>query len=159
MEENKHLNFLCSLFLIIFSIYVIISGYNIYKEAGETMSLSPGLLPLILGGALLFCSLLQLITENKESGLKKRLTEVKLWFNAVIKEENTKNMVMGTFFIGIYSFVLLGKLKFWLASLIFTISLMIFLKAASYIKIVILSIIAVGSIVLLFQILFRIPLP
>jgi len=159
MEKNKHLDFLWSIFLIIFSIYVIISGYKIYKEAGEVMHLSPGLLPLILGGALLFCSIFQIIMQNKEENIGKRIGEIKEWINIVIKEKDTKNMLMGALFMGIYTFVLLGRIKFWLASLIFSISLMVYLKATSYIKIIILSIVAVGCIVLLFQVLFRIPLP
>lgn len=68
-------------------------------------------------------------------------------------------MAIGVLIMALYTFVLLSFLPFWLSSLIFMIILMLYLKAESPVKILVISGGAVALIVLLFQVLFRVPLP
>ncbi|MDR3259501.1 MAG: tripartite tricarboxylate transporter TctB family protein [Fusobacteriaceae bacterium] len=159
MNENKHLDLLASIVLIAVSLFILISGYGIHTDSKEHISVSPGLLPLILGFALLLCSIIQAFRCMKDIGLYKGISQIIDWARARAKEENTKRMLIGTIILGIYTFILLSFLPFWLASIIFMIILMLYLKAASLLKIVIISGTSVGAIVILFQILFRVPLP
>jgi hypothetical protein len=59
----------------------------------------------------------------------------------------------------IYSYFLVGWLPYWAASLIFLVALMLFLRAAKWWKVIIISLAAVGLIVLLFQVCFNAALP
>lgn len=158
MKDNKHYDFLSSVVLIIIGVYIIASGVGIYHKAKEPLHVSPGLFPIILGCALILCSILLLISSLKDGGVKQRIEEIKGWAGHTFKEKATISMIVGTVIMGIYSFVLLSILPFWLGSLIFMIFLFIYLNAASVIKILILSGGSVLAIILLFQVLFRVPL-
>ncbi|ABX40984.1 tripartite tricarboxylate transporter TctB family protein [Lachnoclostridium phytofermentans] len=159
MKNIKQFDFLTSIILMAASIYVIVSGFGIYKKAGEPMYVSPGLLPIILGFAMILCCIFLMISSLKGSSIKSRINELKEWFSANYKEHTIISMIVGTIIMGIYTFVLLSIFPFWLASIIFIAFLMIYLNAASLVKILLTSIGAVGGIILIFQIIFRIPLP
>lgn len=159
MSENKHFDFMGSIVLSVASLFIILSGYGIYEKSGELMHVSPGLLPIILGVAMLLCSLLLFFSSLKDGGASKRVEEIKEWIGIIFKSETTISMLVGTVIMGVYTFVLLSILPFWLASLLFMIFLMIYLNATSIVKILILSGGGVALVVLLFQVLFRVPLP
>jgi hypothetical protein len=159
MNEKKHLDLLASIVLIAVSLFILGSGYKIHIDSGEHISVSPGLLPIILGFALLLCSVIQFFRCTKDVGLFEGIIQIKKWTKERIKEENTKRMFIGTVILGIYTFILLAFLPFWLASIIFMVMLMLYLRATSFFKILIISGTSIGAVVILFQILFRVPLP
>ena len=68
-------------------------------------------------------------------------------------------MVIGVVLMALYTFVLLGMLPFWLATFLFMLLLMYFLEAGSIVKIVLISVLVTGLVILLFQVCFRVPLP
>lgn len=159
MNEKKHLDFISSIVWIIFSVVVILGSIQMYQKAGEVIYLSPSLMPLILGIALFGCSIVNLLESIKEDGFKGQWKEFTGWFQGTVKEQSTKAMLMGTLIMAFYVFVLMSFLPFWLSSIMFICSLMFYMKAAKPAKIALLAVASVGLIVLLFQVLFRVPLP
>lgn len=159
MSENKHYDFMGSCVMLILSVAVICGSLKLYIDAGEPMYLSPALMPLILGIALLFCSILYMVGSLKNGGIKARAAEIKEWAAMLVKDKTIHSMIVGVIIMAIYVFVLMSFLPFWISSLIFIIGLMFYLKATTPVRILLLSAAAVGGIVLLFQVLFRVPLP
>lgn len=159
MSENKHYDFLGSIALIVISAAIILGSVQLYLKEGAPMYLSAGLMPLILGCALLFCSILFLIGSLKDGGIRARCAELKTWVHELATDKTVHSMIVGVIIMALYTYVLLSFLPFWLASLIFTIALMLYLKAATPVRIVLLSAGTVAFIVVLFQVMFRVPLP
>ena len=159
LNEKKYLDFLGDLTLIVLSAAIIIASVFMHMESGEVLYLSPGLMPMILGTALLFCSLFYFAQSLKDGGFSARIQETREWFHNTVSDKTTHSMTVGVLIMAFYTFVLLSFLPFWLSSLIFMIILMLYLKAESPVKILVISGGAVALIVLLFQVLFRVPLP
>lgn len=159
MNEKKHFDFVSAVVLILVSVGIIVMSLQIHNQSGEVLYLSPGLMPLILGIALLACSIFQLIRSLKDGGFRTRSQEMSAWFKETIKDHTVHSMVIGVVIMAIYTFILMSFLPFWAASLIFIVALMLYLKATSLVRICLLAAGSVGFIVLLFQVLFRVPLP
>ena len=159
VKEKKYLDFLGGLVLLMLSVIIIIASVLMHIKSGEAFYLSPGLMPMILGIALLFCSLFYFAESLKDGGFSARICETREWFHAVVSDKTTHSMAVGVIIMAVYTFLLMSFLPFWLSSLIFMIILMGYLKAESPVKILLISGGAVALIVLLFQVLFRVPLP
>jgi hypothetical protein len=159
MNENKHLDFLTSLGLMGLALFVIFSGRMIYQEAKEPLYLSPALLPLILGCSLFFCSAVQLAGTLKNSKISNRFQEFGIWLGERRKDPAMPHIFGGILILGTYTFLLLPFLSFWLASSLFLLLLMLYLKATSCWKLLPIIGAVIGGIVLLFRVLFRVPLP
>lgn len=159
MNEKKYIDFMGAAALLVFAVAVILGSVRLYFAAGEPMYLSPGLLPLILGVALLFTGILYLADSLKKGGLGARRREIREWFKQTAGDSQVHRMMAGVLIMAIYIYLLLSFLPFWLASLIFMAGLMLYLKSASLVYILVISAAAVAFIVILFQVLFRVPLP
>lgn len=160
MEDNKKMkDFISSIVLFIAALYVIFESYRIYTKAGKLLYISPALIPLMLGAFLLLLSVVLLLTSLKDGGAPARGLEMKQWFNTMKEDSNTMRMLVGVVLMGIYTFVMLGLLPFWLATFLFMLLLMYFLEAGSMIKIVVVSVVITGLVIFLFQVCFRVPLP
>lgn len=160
MENNKKMkDFISSIVICCVAVYVICEGFRIYVKAGKLLYLSPGLLPLMLGVILLILSIVLLRTSLKDGGAGARISELKQWCQETAKDKNTVRMIVGVVLMGLYTFVLLGFLPFWLATFLFMLLLMYFLEAGSIVKIVLISVLVTGLVIFLFQVCFRVPLP
>ncbi len=159
MNDKKYIDFMGAVALILFSIAVIVGSILLHQDTGEVFYLSPGLMPFILGVALLFTSILHLADSLKNGGASARTKEVREWFGRVVRDKTCHGMLIGVLIMAAYIYVLLSFLPFWLSSVIFMVVLMMFLKSASPVRILLISVIAVALIVLLFQVMFRVPLP
>jgi hypothetical protein len=168
--EKKTKDFWFSIFLALFSLFVIVSGYQIVHESYlspyniESFMLSPGLLPVVLGYVLLFCCILLFLQSTKSQNTRKEtiiahVNESKRWAESLKTNPNVFYTVGGVLIIFLYTFVLLANLSFIISSVIFLIILMMFLHATNIWKIAIISIITVALIVLLFQVCFNTVLP
>lgn len=156
---SKKFDFASSIALIITALYVIYESVDIYEKAKEPMYLSPALVPFVLSVALLLCSLILFVNSVKDGGMSARVHELSAWFVQIKGEAATKRMLIGTIIIGIYTYFLLGELPFMVATLIFMVVLMMYLKVGSFVKILIISVATVAATHGLFQELFRVPLP
>ena len=146
LENNKKMkDFMSSAVIFILALYVLFEGYNIYTKSGKLLYLSPALIPLMLGTILLVLSIVLFAESLKEGGMQ--------------ADPNTMRMLVGVVLMGLYTFVLLGMLPFWLATFLFMLLLMYFLEAGSIVKIVVISVLVTGLVIFLFQVCFRVPLP
>lgn len=168
--DQKAKDFIFSFVLIIFGIFTTIGGVQIYHKAAERpyniteFSISPGFLPVILGVALILCSMILLVQSlsGKESykvALKDNLEQFKAWFKPAVTSKDTISMVVGTLIMFVYCFFLIDICHYMIASFVFLVGIMLFLKASKWWKIVLISAGAMGLIYLLFKVAFRAALP
>ena len=159
MGNEPRLNLISSALLTVLAIAILVGSVSIYSRSGEPLHASPALMPGILGGVLLVSSLLLLRQSVGRDGLRTRMSEAKAWIVGVAKHSDTRNMIVGLLLMAIYTFVLIQVLQFWVASLIFAITMLTFLRAARWYWVLIISGATVVGIVVLFSLIFIIPLP
>lgn len=159
MGNDLRLNFISSLILTALSIVILVGSFNIYARSSEPLHSSPGLMPGMLGIALLLCSVLLFRQSIVDDGLRKRSAEAKAWLVALVKHPDTRSTVVGLALMAIYTFVLIHVFQFWVASLIFAIAMLAFLRSTKWYWILVISGATVGGIVLLFDVVFNVPLP
>ena len=157
------------------SIYVIISAFGYHGEIQSRGNIvwnqSPGFFPIIVGSALLFCSIILLIRSIKGSGVKAHLQTVGAGAKEFFTSKMTLRAVIGLIWMGLFVFVFLEMLGFVVSSLLYAITLMVYLQAGdifrkplgkAIVHILILAVIAtvvVFATYFLFQEIFRAPLP
>jgi hypothetical protein len=170
MLQPRDKDFIFSVALIALGVYTTHEGFNIYARAAappfkiEAMSVSPGLLPVILGIALIVLSLLllikSLIPENgKRVALGEQLSTLAAWFPTLFRNKDIINMTAGVAIMAVYVFGLVKNLPYWAASLIFLLGMFFFLRIGKWWKVIALSLASVGGVLLLFQVIFRAALP
>ncbi|MDY5483685.1 MAG: tripartite tricarboxylate transporter TctB family protein [Clostridium sp.] len=160
MDKNgKVKDFIGGIVLILLSVFVLAESRIIFVKAGKEMHLSPALIPTLLGSLLLILSIVLFLGSLKDGGISARCRELKAMLKENKEDPNTPRMLIGLCFMALYTFVLLGLLPFWLSTVIFLVALMKYLGAGSLPKIVIISVVVTGLIIVLFQVLFRVPLP
>ena len=158
-DKMEHLDFITSLVLMALSVIVSIVAYGYYEKSRKAFYASPGFMPIIICGALFFLALSLLFQSLRKNSVKELLRRVLDTVPRGIKSIRFRNSVIGLAFFGIYIYVLLRFLPFWLASAILLFGCFLFLKASKLLYIFIISVFSVGGIVLLFQIIFRVPMP
>jgi hypothetical protein len=90
------------------------------------------------------------------------LTQIKMLGLSCIHakaNQDVKTMFFGILILGFYTFVLMAILPFWIASIIFLAVMMMYLKATKIWKILLISALSIGAVVLLFQVGFNAALP
>lgn len=168
--NSKAKDFIFSFVLFALGVFVVVSGFSIYQKAAlipykvTEFTLSPGFMPVVLGFALVFCSIVLCLQSLKsEEGMgataKKHFAEFKAWVKPAFTNEDTITMAIGIVIMFIYSYFLVGFLPYIVASAIFLIGMMFFLRAAKWWKIIVISLVAVGLIYLLFKVCFNAALP
>ena len=165
---KKLKDFIFSIILILIGSYVIIEGVNIYHKAAEKpykitqFTVSPGFLPVLLGIALVFASLILLIQSFKGEKVGEALVNRKNEFSEWTKtafSENFFRMAIGVVLMFIYTFFLMEWLPFWAASIIFLVAMFLFLRVGKPWQAVILAVLVVALVVVLFKYGFGAALP
>lgn len=159
-KDKKFLDFIVAIILFALGAYVL--GYSIFitVKTNSKIMTSPGFLPGILGGSLMFCSVLLLFGSLKDVGLAKTLEQIKdWWINDILRSKQTRNTLFGMVLMGVYSCVLMVFMPYWAATLIMLLFLFWYLHATTPIKSVIIAVLAVAAIVGVFQNLFHVRLP
>jgi hypothetical protein len=159
MEDRKYIDFISAVMTGLLSIYVIIDSIRMYLDAGEKMYYSPAFLPLILGVGLLICAGILMSRSLKGVGTSATLAQVKESAVRVVRSETVKKALIGLCIMGAYVFVLLPMLGFIISTLIFIVTMMMFMKVGSLIKIVLIAVIIVGAVYVTFQMAFGVLLP
>ena len=155
----KHLDFITSLVLMGISIYTVITSYGYYAISRKAFYISPGFMPVIIAAALFLLAITLMRQSLNKSSLKECLGRLREAIPRGLKSERFRNTVIGLAIFAVYIYVLLRYLPFWLASGILLFACFMYLKAAKFVKSAIISILSVAGIVLLFQIIFRVPMP
>ncbi|TXK84992.1 tripartite tricarboxylate transporter TctB family protein [Paenibacillus sp. N3.4] len=158
-ETPKHLDFITSICLFLLSVYIIADSLKMIKTVGGPVYSSPGLLPIIIGSMLMLCTVVLFIKSMKSVGFMGNLRALSEWFRPFIKDTDTRAMLSGIAIIAVYSFVLVPRLPFLLSSIIFMVFLMKVINAGSYLKISLISVSVSASLYILFEIIFKVPLP
>ena len=168
--DNKIKDTVVSILMLALGVYVTIEGVNIYKRAAqapyriEEFSISPGFLPVIIGAGIIILALILLVrtfVTNKVTpvvfaGMAKTFGKS---FISAFKEPGIIRMIIGTAFMAVLTFILMGRVPFWIGGTVFLIGTMFYLRATSWWKILIISICSMGAIYLLFQVAFKTILP
>lgn len=163
--EMKQKDFNISLVLVSLGLYTTIEGIRMYRKAArppyniEQFSISPGFLPTILGSLLLILSVSLFIKSMRGCGFRAQVLSLLSWSKQAIHDSDIRLMVIGMIIMGLYAFFLIGLLPYWLSSALFLIALMTFLRATKLWKIILISILAVGLVIVLFQVVFHVSLP
>ena len=155
----EHLDFITSIVLMLVCIGVIVTAHGYYVKSGKAFYASPGFMPIIIAGSLFLLSLSLMRQSLKADSVKGLFSRLCKAVPGGLKSLRFKNSVIGLLIFAAYIFILMRFLPFWLASLIFVFVCYIHLKAAKPIKSAIISVLSVGGIVLLFQIVFHVPMP
>jgi len=158
-KDMKHLDFITSLVIIGLSIYVAFQSYGFYVRSRGPFYASPGFMPAIIAAALFLLGINLFFQSLNKSSLKELVGRLLEATPRGLKSVRFKNTVIGLAFFAVYIFVLLRFLPFWLASIILLFGCFFYLKAASIIKSILIAILSAVGIVLLFQIVFRVPMP
>lgn len=160
MEENmRHLDFLSSICLFLIGGYITWESWNIHEDVGGPLYASPGFLTLFLGSMLLLTSVLLFTRTVKNVGVAGNVAAVKRWFGDFVKSVDTQNMLKGIVILAVFTFFLLPRFPFLLASVIFMFALMKIMNAGSTLKIALISSSVSICVFVLFQVIFKIPLP
>ncbi len=163
--EMKQKDFNISLVLVGLGLYSTIEGIRMYRKAAkppyniENFSISPGFLPTILGALLLLLSIILFVKSIQGCGFRSQVSALFTWSKQAIHDTDIRLMVIGMLIMGIYAYILIGFLPYWLSSVLFLIALMAFLRAAKLWKIILISILSVGLVIVLFQVVFNVSLP
>lgn len=160
LDKNGRIkDFIAGIALILLSVFVLAESRIIFVKAEKEMHLSPALIPALLGTLLLILAIALFVGSLKDGGVRARCREMKEMLKEIKEDPNILRMLIGLCFMALYTFVLLGLLPFWLSTIIFLVALMKYLGAGSLPRIVIISVVVTGLIIILFQVLFRVPLP
>lgn len=151
-------DFICAIFLIVLGIASMITSLKmpIYKSFLD----SPGFFSFILGGVFIVLGILLMRTAVKQDGYEqmKELLSVKKLKQYVKSWVFMRVLILIALMI-FYIFALIGKIHFVLATIIYLVITLCYLKATSIINIIIISTGVALGINLLFTKLFNIPLP
>ncbi|MDD3428420.1 MAG: tripartite tricarboxylate transporter TctB family protein [Oscillospiraceae bacterium] len=159
MDNKKHLDFITSLVLIALGVYVTLESVGMTIASKKAILASPGLMPGFLGIMLVLCATIMLVNSIKGVGFKNILAQTKQWFGGLVKDPVVKNTFLGVIFIGVYIFVLLNLFSYWLATLIMLVFLFLYLKATSWLKAALISVLTVAAVMGVFVYAFHVPLP
>jgi hypothetical protein len=158
-KDMKHLDFATSLVIMGVSVYTFYQSYGFYTRSRKAFYASPGFMPAIIAGALFLLGIYLLYQSLNKSSLKELFGRLGEAIPRGLKSARFKNTIIGLAIFGLYIFVLLRYLPFWLASVILLFGCFIYLKAAKIIKSAVIAILSAVGIVLLFQVIFRVPMP
>ena len=173
--ERKHVDFVSSVVLLLLSIYIISESIRYYNEINQriatTFHQSPGFFTMIIGSALLICSVLLLIRSLRGGAFGENISKIRTGAVTFVKSPVALKALIGCTWMGVYIFVLLPAIGFVAGSILFLVLMMIFLQVGDYknsgakviarkiIRYLVISSIAVGATAAVFQGIFRVPLP
>ena len=158
-KDMKHLDFITSIVIMGVSVFTAIQAYSYYIKSKKAFYGSPGFMPMIIAVALFLLAVYLMFQSINKSSISECLKRLAAALPGGIKSVRFKNTIIGLSFFAVYVFVLLRFLPFWLSSIILLFGCFIYLKAASIVKSAIIAVLSSVGIVLLFQIVFRVPMP
>lgn len=154
-------DFFSAVLLILLTGFLFQQSLLIHEDAKVAWQVSPALLPVFLGSCLLLCSLILLLRSLKQQSSGALATSViahiRDWFCA--ENSDWKRVLGGIALLGIYIFALVPVFEFWLSSSLFLLAIFLYLRASSYVGIVLVTIGTVGGIIVLFNKIFNVTLP
>lgn len=162
-KDLREKDIIASLIILVVGIFVLVDSFRMIfftnvpgvKDIGWFVA--PGVFPFILSVGVIIMSVIMLSIAYRESGRIKFESWRK--FSKYFKSKDTFVMMAEIGLLFFYVFILLTKLRFILATILYLFLSMSIVKAASWFKIAIISVLVSLSIAYLFGNLFKIPLP
>ena len=153
--------------LILLGAYVIWESRNMIILASippfniKDFSVSPGMLPMMLGVLLIIFSAILLIASLIGPGTNfiRHFQDASVQFRAALEDVNVVRAIACVLAMAVYTFALLGTIPFWAGAFLFLVFIMIILRSARIWTIVFTSGIVIALLVLLFEGFFRTSLP
>jgi len=162
-SARAHLDFLTSIILIIISIAVIITSIGYWQRQKVTFYESAGFMPVLIAGGLLIMSLRLLREALKQDSAHSFISRLKVSFGQTVRSNTVHRAIIGLIIFGIYVFVLLGRMPFWLASFLPLAAVLVFVRydgtLKTALKMILIAALCVAGIVGLFQFAFAVPMP
>lgn len=160
MNVRKHLfgDLVVGIALILFGI--ITAVVSLKMKIFKTFLDAPGLFPLMLGCLFVVLGLMLLVPSLRDGAVgeaKKSLGKQAILEFA--RDDKTIRTLILIAFMVIYIFVLIGRIPFTLASWLYLMATMLYLKSTKIWKIILISTLASVLISVAFRYGFRIPLP
>lgn len=157
-------DFLAGVICFVVSIYVMCKSITFWKEDYvEVFYYSSGLMPMIIGICLCVFSIIYIIRTIKENNFKDCLADLKKFFIEFVKNKQIHKALIGIAIFWIYIFLMLGRMPFWLATFIILSALLLFINWEKnwkkIFKLLIISAASTGMIILVFQVIFKVPMP
>jgi len=161
VRPGSSADFFSAVLLLMFTGFLFHQSLLIHEDAKVSWAVSPALLPMFLASCLFICCMILLLRSQRGQNLAVLTTSVganvKSWFCS--NTSDWKRIVGGVVLLGVYIFALIPLFEFWLSSSLFLITLFFFLRAASVGKIALVTVAAVGGIIVLFNKIFNVTLP
>lgn len=146
------------------SLYVIRKSIEFWKEDFvDVFYYSSGLMPMILGICLLVFSGLYVARTLRAHSFQACLLDLQDFLKAFVKDRNMHKSIIGIAIIWVYIYCLLGRVPFWLATCGTLAVLLVFVNEHKDPKHILkLSLVSAGAtfmIILVFQVIFHVPMP
>lgn len=159
MNNRMHFDFLAGIVLILLALGILAESFRMAYEIGGPFYASPGMMTTVLGIFLLIASSLLLKRSIIQNGLSGNMAQIRQWANTCRHSKALKEMAVGIAILAAYTFILAPTFPFWLSTFLFMVFLMGFLNATSILYNLLVSAATVGSILLVFRVIFHVPLP
>ena len=159
MDRKIHFEFFNSIFLIILALIIIFDSYRMAAEVGGALYASPGMMPMVLAVLLLYTGVLLFQRTVRRNGIGQNINDFIAWAAVFVKSKAAQEMLTGGLVLALYTFILAPRLPFWISTSIFMMFLTGILNAVSVWKNVVITAAVVGSIQVVFQMIFHVPLP
>ena len=120
-------------------------------------------MPVLIAGGLLIMSLRLLREALKQDSAHSFISRLKVSFGQTVRSNTVHRAIIGLIIFGIYVFVLLGRMPFWLASFLPLAAVLVFVRydgtLKTALKMILIAALCVAGIVGLFQFAFAVPMP
>lgn len=158
--EKKEYDLLFGCFLVLLGTGVILESVSMWRDVGGDFIESPGLMPSVLGAGLVVASLTLVVRSLSEGGREVCCRLRDACVDAVTKHrKKTVSFCAVMLALGLFTFVLMPNMPFWLSSFIFMVYTMYLAGARKIILIVSIAAGVSAALQIIFEIIFRVPLP
>ena len=165
--DRGHLDFLVSIILFIMGIYVLVESLFYYLSQNERFGIpyyaSAGFLPSIIGTVIVLLSIKLFLETIKTTKPSVRIAQLIDSFNKITKNKYFYKTLLGLGVFYIYIYILLGRINFFPATFITTWAILLVNKFNKTWKTTLLmgfiALASAGGIVLVFDVLFNVPMP
>ncbi len=141
--------------ITLFAVFVIVESLRMPHRGHLGLLVTPGFSPFFTGAVLLFLSLILDLRALRRRGH----IQLGSWLKAAVGEEENRRFLVILAAVSLYVVVLLGRVPFIAATLVFHALIFVYLKIGKPVKIIAYTLLATGLVSLLLPKLFEMPVP
>jgi len=144
-----------SILITLFAVFVIVESLRMPHRGHLGLLVTPGFSPFFTGVALLLLSLILDVRAMRRKGH----IHLASWLKEAVSEEENRRFLVLLAATSLYAVILLGRVPFVAATLVFHALIFSYLKIGKPIKIIAYALLATGLVSLLLPKLFEMPVP